>query len=510
MLEISLTLNLANSITMRRLPWLIAVFFPALLQAQTTSDCDGAIVLCGDVYSETEASFNTGDVYEYTGACNNLLEQSSIWYTFTVYEDGLLSFVLDPLDPMDDYDWGLFDISEGGCEGIGATMGVISPEVGCNSYGVFGANGPTGISTANGGTGSTNGPGDTNGPPFNADLPVATGSTYALVVMNWSNSEAGYTIDFGQSTAALYDQEPPTLIGLETDCVLQDFVVTFSEPLVSTTVEPVDFVLHDPSGTPIPIQSAVANTPGQTSDTFTLTLPSPLSESGTYELEITENSLLVEDPCGNPGEGSIQQYFEVVEPPLGWDVSEVLMCDGESLTLDANVVVSQPPGNAVDYVWTWADSEGEQADTISTNDFIVVQEPGYYHVDMTTNPPCFESEGSYWVVEESCGVLIPNVISPFSSFGVNDRFYIPGLNVFPNASIQIFNRWGNLVHQDDAYNLSPGWDPRAEGASSGVYNYILSLPDLPVPLILTSENGTDILYDGPIPAVFSGLLHVVD
>ncbi len=478
--------------------------------AQTTSDCDGAIVLCGDVYSETEASFNTGDVYEYTGACNAFLEQSSIWYTFTVYEDGLLSFVLDPLDPVDDYDWGLFDITEGGCAGIGATLGVISPEVGCNSYGEFGTNGPTGISTANGGTGNTNGPGNANGPPFNADLPVTEGSTYALVVMNWSNSLNGYTIDFGQSTAVLYDQEPPVLQSLETDCVLQDFVVTFSEPLVSATVEPVDFVLHAPDGGTAPIQSVVANSAGNTSDSFTLTLPAPLSVSGTYELEITENSLLVEDPCGNAGEGSLEQYFEVVFPPVGWDEFEVEICVGEDVRLDPDAVVPQPQDNLVEYVWTHDALGSSEPDTVSFNDELVVQEPGLYHVSMTTNPPCFEAEGSFWVVEKTCSVLIPNVVSPYSSSGVNDRFYIPGLQVFPNASIQIFNRWGNLVYENDRYDLSDGWNPKAEGASSGVYHYILRLPELPVPLVLSDGNGGETPYSGGAPAVFEGALHVVD
>ena len=46
--------------------------------AQTISDCSGAVVLCGDLYTETEATLNTGDVYEYTGACNASLEQSSL------------------------------------------------------------------------------------------------------------------------------------------------------------------------------------------------------------------------------------------------------------------------------------------------------------------------------------------------------------------------------------------------------------------------------------------------
>jgi len=499
-----------NPFAMNRLLSVLMFFVSVLSWAQTTSDCDGAIVLCGDVYSETESSASNGDVVEFTGVCNQSVEEFSIWYTFTVYEAGMLSFVLNPLVAADDYDWGLFDITEGGCAGIGATMGAVSPEVGCNSYGEFGSNGPTGISTANGGTGNSNGPGNTNGPPFNADLPVAEGSSYALVVMNWSQSDDGYTIDFGQSTAVLYDQEPPQLESLETDCVLQDFVVTFSEPLVTATVEPVDFLLYDPSGTAMPVQSATPNTGGNTSDSFTLSLVEPLSVSGTYTLEITENSLLVEDPCGNAGEGTLEQYFEVVQPPVGWDEFELVICTGEDLRLDPNLVVEQPEDNLVEYVWTLDMGDGNDPDTLGMDDHLSVEQPGLYHVSMTTNPPCYEAEGSFLVEEETCSVLIPNVISPFSSLGVNDRFYIPGLQVFPDASIRIFNRWGNLVYENDRFDVSSGWDPREDGASSGVYYYVLTLPKLPVPLILSDGNGNDTPYTGDAPAVFEGTLHVVD
>ncbi|MEY3835374.1 MAG: hypothetical protein RI989_802 [Bacteroidota bacterium] len=70
---------------MRKILLIIGVLLSFSSLAQTSiSDCDGAIVLCGDLYTETQASFTTGNVYEATGACNAGLEQSSVWYTFTV------------------------------------------------------------------------------------------------------------------------------------------------------------------------------------------------------------------------------------------------------------------------------------------------------------------------------------------------------------------------------------------------------------------------------------------
>ena len=95
---------------------------------------------------------------------------------------------------------------------------------------------PNGYFQTTGGTGTSNGPGDTNGPPFNADLPVQAGQTFALVVMNWTNSPNGYTIDFTQSTASLYDNINPYPVSVVPDCANQHFHVIFSEPVVTSSV----------------------------------------------------------------------------------------------------------------------------------------------------------------------------------------------------------------------------------------------------------------------------------
>lgn len=277
----------------------ITVALSVRSSAQSTSDCAGSIPLCGGIYTEVSAPPGTGDVYEFTGTCNASLETSSLWYTFVVEEAGTISFTLDPANDADDYDWGMFNITTGGCAGITAQDGS-SPEVGCNSYGSFGNNGPTGISTAAGGTGSSNGPGDLNGPAFNADLVVEAGQTYALVVMNWSNSPDGYTIDFTESTASIYDSTIPSMVEAVADCQNQNLHIQFSEPMVTSTVTPTDFVLTAPAGTNMPILTATGDQPTAYAQVgFSLGLQNAALEAGTYTLAITAVSGNVEDVCGN-------------------------------------------------------------------------------------------------------------------------------------------------------------------------------------------------------------------
>ncbi|MBK9515388.1 MAG: hypothetical protein IPO05_17630 [Flavobacteriales bacterium] len=90
---------------------------------------------------------------------------------------------------------------------------------------------------------------------------MLVGQTYALVVMNWSGSPDGYTIDFTQSTANIYDQTAPYVVGVVPDCANQQFFIAFSENVVTSTVEAGDFQFISSLGQIYPCSNVV---PGQT------------------------------------------------------------------------------------------------------------------------------------------------------------------------------------------------------------------------------------------------------
>lgn len=320
---------------------LLFVFYFNNSRAQSVSDCNGAVQLCGDLYTETFATSSTGLVYEPTGACNNGLEVSSLWYTFTVVETGTMGFVLSPSNFNDDYDWGLFNITQNGCSGI---LNGTSPEVSCNSYGLFTNSGPTGISTANGGSGNTNGPGDLNGPPFNGDLNVIAGETYALVVMNWSNSLGGYTVDFSNSSASLYDDIAPTVLNVSSDCTAPGILVEFSENLVTSSIQAGDFILTGPSGnvTINSVSTVNPNSPGNS--TITLIPAVGVLPAGSYTLTFPDLAGFVNDPCGNAVTGSFD--FSISPSSVSINAGQdIVICPGETTVLEAT-------GNYTTLVWT--------------------------------------------------------------------------------------------------------------------------------------------------------------
>ncbi len=340
-----------------------AIFLLVLFQkqAQSQNDCGSAISLCNDFYQETNSSNSIGTP-EYVGGCN-ASEYASMWYTFTVQQAGNLSFVLNPMDNADDYDWVLFDISNSGCAGIGTT----AIEVSCNAYGDFFSNGPTGISSANGGTGNSNGPGNTNGPAFNQDVSATVGQTFALCIMNWSQSTSGYNIDFGQSSAALYDNQTPSVISVESECNQNYLIATFSEPIESSTVQMQDFTLQGPAGA-IPITNAVVNNNnGMADDEIVISVLVNNLAAGNYTLSISSNFGGVADACGNTFQGSFDFAYIPVE--LSIDAGEdVTICPGEQITLQAS-------GQYQNIQWTGGPS----------NENFTVSNAGVYTVTVSAN-----------------------------------------------------------------------------------------------------------------------------
>jgi gliding motility-associated-like protein len=113
----------------------------------------------------------------------------------------------------------------------------------------------------------------------------------------------------------------------------------------------------------------------------------------------------------------------------------------------------------------WSDSSVELPRRIS--------EEGLYSL-VTTLGECSTST-SIFVGVEDCRtqLFMPNIFSP-NKDGINDSIFPLG-NSFEMLQFAIFDRWGELVHNE----LSP-WDGmfRGKASSSGVYSYSLRVINL--------------------------------
>jgi gliding motility-associated-like protein len=72
---------------------------------------------------------------------------------------------------------------------------------------------------------------------------------------------------------------------------------------------------------------------------------------------------------------------------------------------------------------------------------------------------------------------IPTGFTP-NNDGLNDKWIIPGLALYPNAEVYVFNRGGQVIFQSKSYMSQP-WDGTFQGKNQpiGVYVYIIKLND---------------------------------
>lgn len=106
-----------------------------------------------------------------------------------------------------------------------------------------------------------------------------------------------------------------------------------------------------------------------------------------------------------------------------------------------------------------------------------------YYVSATDEDGCFGMDSMRLTVEE--------VIDPVGGFspngdGINDFFFIERIGDYPNAVVQIFNRWGNLIYESPSGYTRP-WDGTYQGKDLpvGTYYYVIDLKDDNIKKLIT-------------------------
>ena len=186
-----------------------------------------------------------------------------------------------------------------------------------------------------------------------------------------------------------------------------------------------------------------------------------------------------------------------------------IFCGGEAVELE--VIVSN--GGSGDLSVSWNDSP-VLSDT--TGAVVYVSGMNQPEIFQATIGQTFDDypgllcSATADVLIGTCEITIPNVVSPYSTSGDNDDFRIPGIQSYEDVELTVLNRWGNVVFESDDFGVQPFWDCAADGATSGVYFYVLKVPVEEGPLVVTDINGVRQEYDGEGPFVFEGTFHIVD
>jgi gliding motility-associated-like protein len=318
-------------------------------QAQLDSrDCLDAIQVCQNTYVQNTPPNGEGSDPDEIDGANSCLASGEIngaWYEFTIQSPGLLMFNIVPQFFFDDYDFGLYNLTTASCEDI---RNIASLEVSCNYCGALGTTGinPGGTSNSQGAGGGCT--------LFNAPIPVQAGDRFVLYVSNFSGSIGGYTLDFSNSTATLFDNVPPGLESLQDTvaCGTSTLNFRFDERIACNSGALANLTLLDPAGQSLSITALTSDLCAQgasAAQEFTLTLADPLSASGTYTLIATGGFL---DACGNQlTTDTVTGLVNLSSGFLANAGPDQPLCDGQT-QVQLQGSGTGPTGVALQYIWS--------------------------------------------------------------------------------------------------------------------------------------------------------------
>ncbi len=125
-------------------------------------------------------------------------------------------------------------------------------------------------------------------------------------------------------------------------------------------------------------------------------------------------------------------------------------------------------GGTEPYMYYWNNSKGDVS--IMQNMYA-----GEYVVGVIDGNECKSEEITITLTDVDVPCLrIPNVFTP-NGDGVNDTWEIVNIEMFPEAEIYVFNRWGQLMFTSKGY--TEPWDGRYRGhfVPAGTFMYIIDL-----------------------------------
>ena len=137
-----------------------------------------------------------------------LSDVNPYWYRFTCFADGTLGFTIIPNSATSDYDWQVFDITNRNPDDVFTDASLTIASNWSQYYG------NTGTTATAANFMECEGP----VPQFSRMPNIVRGRTYLLLVSHFTNSQAGYRLEFGGGTAIITDTTVAAMNRLTVQC----------------------------------------------------------------------------------------------------------------------------------------------------------------------------------------------------------------------------------------------------------------------------------------------------
>jgi gliding motility-associated-like protein len=294
------------------------------------------------------------------------------------------------------------------------------------------------------------------------------------IYWDYGNDPTNKTVDENPTAGKKYSSKYPVLYTPDTKDYLVQVVAYSGETCLSTSARsftakaipelqfnPINPVCIDVAPFQI-TQASVLN--GLTGNG--IYLGKGISRSGLFSpatarpgIDTIQYVFTADNSCVN----SIKQAVQVYPLPIVNAGPDSYLLEGSFLTLPATA-----SGNNLSYVWSPAIALSNPAllqPNASPVDDIT------YTLTATSGEGCKASDGISIKVLKT--LHIPNAFSP-NGDGIHDRWEIKYLNTYPGATVEVYNRYGQLVYRSAGYSQS--WDGTFNGNALpvGTYYYIIN------------------------------------
>ncbi|HEX4875056.1 MAG TPA: PKD domain-containing protein [Chitinophagaceae bacterium] len=242
----------------------------------------------------------------------------------------------------------------------------------------------------------------------------------------------------------IYDN-PAASFTLTADTLCPGKPVSYSSAISPASVRNWSWNFGNGTGTQIPS----FNRPFVTSGTYTVSLVIT-DTSGCGSAPFNRNITINPNPSVNAGP---DKYISV----------------NTSTTLDAAV----SPAGTYSYLWTPGTylSSSTILNPVSTPAFT----PITYTLEVTDRNTFCAGKDAVTIVPVS-ELYIPTAFTP-NNDGRNDNWNIPGLALYPDAVVSVYNRWGEKIYESKNYFSKP-WNGYYKGVlQPGTYVYTIQLND---------------------------------
>jgi len=185
--------------------------------------------------------------------------------------------------------------------------------------------------------------------------------------------------------------------------------------------------------------------------------------SKTVQLIITDTS-----GCGS---APVTNTIIINPAPVVSAGQDKIISLGNSTTLDASII------NPANYTFSWSPSVYLDQPSL-LNPVSTPAQPTIYTITATDKVSFCEGTDAV-LVNPVSKLYIPTAFTP-NRDGRNDTWGIPGLALYPEAVVSIYNRWGQKIFETKNYTSNP-WNGLNNGQlEPGVYIYMIRIsPDKP-------------------------------